>query len=94
MAKGGARTRSGPAPDPLALRRERDAGEWTELPAAGRDGPVPDFPLVQPLARELEIWAAQWVRPQALMWERNGQQLEVALFARTRRLGVDKRPHE
>lgn len=82
MAKGGARARSGPAPDPDALRRERDAGEWFELPAAGRDGDPPDWPLERPTAREIELWAEEWKRPQALMWERNGQALEVALYVR------------
>jgi hypothetical protein len=33
-------------------------------------------------ARELELWAEQWKRPQAIVWERNGQEVEVALFVR------------
>lgn len=82
MAKGGARARSGPAPDPNALRRERDAGEWVELPEAGREGAPPVWPLIDPMARELELWAVEWARPQAFMWERNGQQLEVAMYVR------------
>ncbi|MFG3488545.1 hypothetical protein [Streptomyces sp. NPDC047972] len=32
--------------------------------------------------RETELWSALWVKPQALMWERYGQQLEVALYVR------------
>ena len=46
MASGGARSRSGPAPDPSALRRDRkdDAG-WVVLPTEGYKGVVPDFPL-------------------------------------------------
>ena len=46
MPSGGARARSGPAPDPMALRRDRtdDAG-WIVLPAAGYQGDVPEFPL-------------------------------------------------
>jgi hypothetical protein len=46
MPSGGARARSGPAPDPNALRRDRkdDAG-WTTLPAEGFAGAVPSFPL-------------------------------------------------
>lgn len=82
MTKGGARTRSGPAPDPGALRRERDAGEWTILPPDGRPGPVPDWPLIDPLGREEQIWAELWSRPQALMWDRYGQHFEVALYVR------------
>ncbi|MFD5675604.1 hypothetical protein [Streptomyces sp. NPDC127040] len=82
MPKGGARARSGPAPDPTALRRERDAGEWTILPAEGREGAPPEWPLTEPNERETELWAALWRKPQALMWERFGQEVEVALYAR------------
>jgi hypothetical protein len=82
MAKGGARTRSGPAPDPDALRRDRDAGEWTILPAEGRQGATPDWPLTMQHDREAELWERLWAMPQALMWERYGQDLEVALYVR------------
>ncbi len=82
MAKGGARTRSGPAPDPTALRRDRDGGDWIDLPAEGRADPPPQWPLTDPTPRELELWAQEWRRPQATIWERNGQDLEVALYVR------------
>jgi hypothetical protein len=73
----------GPAPDPNALRRDRpsDQGEWTLLPTEGR-AEVPGWPLVLVSAREAALWALLWDRPQALMWARNGQELEVALFVR------------
>lgn len=82
---GGARAHSGPAPDPAALRRDRpsDAASWLHLPAAGRVGAPPPWPLTRPSSRELELWAKEWARPQALMWEANGQVLEVAMFVRT-----------
>ncbi len=84
MAKGGARARSGPAPDPDALRRDRrDDASWLTLPMAGRPGDPPDWPLASPTDRELELWAQEWRRPQALIWERNGQQVEVAMYVRT-----------
>lgn len=82
MPRGGARTNSGPAPDPMALRRERDAGEWTILPAEGRPGDAPEWPLVGRCARELDLWDRLWAKPQAMMWERLGQELEVALYVR------------
>jgi hypothetical protein len=84
MASGGARFRSGPAPDPNALRRDRkdDAG-WLDLPVSGRRGPVPVFPLPNALDREVELWGEYWLKPQAVLWERNGQELEVALHVRT-----------
>jgi hypothetical protein len=83
MAKGGARARSGPAPDPNALRRDRDGGDWVTLPVDGRAGAAPSFPLKDPTERELELWSGEWARPQAVMWERNGQALEVAMYVRS-----------
>ena len=84
MSSGGARLRSGPAADPNALRRDRaNDGEWLILPAEGRRGPVPEFPLPLATDRELDIWAGLWRKPQAVLWERNGQDLEVALHVRT-----------
>jgi len=65
------------------LRRDRkdDAG-WQTLPATGRTGDAPDWPLPHPTDRERELWETEWKRPQAIMWERNGQELEVALYVR------------
>jgi hypothetical protein len=51
MAKGGARARPG-RPDPQALRRDRDDGDWTTLPAEGRKGKPPKWPLTKATARE------------------------------------------
>lgn len=82
MPKGGARTRSGPAPDPTAFRRERDAGEWTVLPIEGRAEDAPEWPLTGQSEREVDLWADLWSRPQALMWDRYSQELEVALYVR------------
>ena len=80
--KGGARSRSGPAPDPNALRRERDAHAWLNLPPEGYQGPIPDWPLIRPTRRELDKWAIEWRRPQAVIWLNNGQMDEVALYVR------------
>ena len=82
MPKGGARTRSGPPPDPNALSRERDAGEWVILPPSGRPGKPPPWPLTRASARELALWARHWAKPQALMWERLGLEHEVAMYVR------------
>jgi hypothetical protein len=81
MTKGG-HARSGPPPDPNALRRERDKGEWTMLPAAGRQGDPPVWPLLGHSEREAWLWADLWRKPQALMWERYSQEIEVALYVR------------
>lgn len=82
MAKG-VHGRSGPAPDPDALRRERDSGSWITLPAEGRKGRAPKWPLAKQTAREKALWSREWKRPQAVMWERNGQELEVAIYVRS-----------
>jgi len=83
MGSGGARARSGPAPDPEALRRERgtDPG-WHVLPITGRPGPAPEWPLIEGTARELQFWKLLWAKPQALRWEVLGQDFEVALYVR------------
>jgi hypothetical protein len=84
MSSGGARLRSGPPADPNALRRDRPSdGEWLVLPVEGRRGPLPEFPLPSATNRELDVWAGLWRKPQAVLWERNGQDLEVALHVRT-----------
>src|SRR3954470_10344127 len=83
MPSGGARVRSGPPPDPNSLRSAaRDTGDWTTLPAEGRKGRAPDWPWSKQTRRETALWQREWKRPQALMWERQGQQLEVALYVR------------
>src|SRR5687768_8119706 len=82
MPKGGARPNSGPPPDPNALRRDRKGdAEWTTLPSH-REGVAPEWPLSDQTAREGAIWEAYWRKPQAILWERNGQEFEVALHVR------------
>ena len=84
MAKGGARVNSGPAPDPNALRRDRqqDRDGWTTLPAEGRQGDPPAWPFALVADRELEVWAAIWRTPQAVAWSRMGWTHDVALYVR------------
>lgn len=67
MPRGGARSHSGPAPDPNSARSEKR--DWTKLSAAGRQAPPPKWPLVEPSARELELWDAWWAEPVAVLWE-------------------------
>lgn len=90
MPKGG-HAHSGPAPDPNALRREHDKGEWVTLPAAGRPGPTPAWPLTKPTVRETDLWVRLWTKPQALMWERFDQIEEVAMYVR--RLRAAEKPN-
>jgi hypothetical protein len=65
---GGARNRSGPAPDPNSGRSDRRGFTLTALPSEGYAGDVPEFPLPSPTDRELEVWASLWRRPQACAW--------------------------
>jgi hypothetical protein len=69
----------------MALRRNRpsDKAGWVLLPADGRAGDPPEWPLTDPSDRESELWSELWARPQAVMWEELGQQLEVAMCVRT-----------
>lgn len=83
MPKGGARSRSGPPPDPNALRRLRkDDAEWTTLPAEGRTAPAPDWPLTEATGRELVLWERWWRKPEALIWEVDDSTDYVALTVR------------
>lgn len=84
MPKGGARAVSGPPPDPNALRRNRpqDKAGWTTLPAEGRQGGPPVWPLAGMSDREFELWRDLWAKPQAVAWEALDQGYEVALFVR------------
>ncbi len=73
----------GPPPDPEALRRDRatDPG-WHVLPATGRPGPTPDWPLTPASNRENYHWARLWKTPQATRWEVLGQHVQVAIYVR------------
>lgn len=83
MASGGARARSGPAPDPMALRRDRkDDAAWVTLPAEGFRGDVPEFPLADALSSEADLWSRLWRKPQAAMWSKLGLEFEVAAYVR------------
>jgi hypothetical protein len=85
MPRGGARAVSGPPPDPNSLRQVKAAerGGWRTLPADGRAGEPPEWPLTEATDREWVLWEDLWVKPQAVVWEDMGQELEVALFVRT-----------
>ncbi|MCI4045120.1 hypothetical protein [Streptomyces sp. TRM75563] len=60
-----------------------DKGGWRTLPAEGRAGEPPDWPLTEAADREMDLWDGMWAKPQAVAWEDMGQELEVALFVRT-----------
>lgn len=84
MTRGGARIRSGPAPTSTERSHKAQAAAdgWVTLPAEGRDGATPAFPLDMPSPREWEIWERLWETPQAVMWEQLHQEWEVASYVR------------
>lgn len=85
MNHGGARVRSGPARDPNSIRSAKDQVGWDQLPASGRVGDPPPFPLPRPTVWESERWTIEWRKPQAIMWERLGLEVLVALYVRALR---------
>ena len=86
MPKGGARVRSGPPRNRDSIRYGRggDTG-WIPLPASGREGEVPRWPLGKATKFEKEAWEREWRRPQAVQWERLGWEIQVSLYVRTLR---------
>lgn len=74
----------GPAPSPTALRRDRpsDQASWVDLPPR-REGPVPEWPFDGMTERQKALWDRLWAMPQAVMWERNQQAIEVAIHVDT-----------
>lgn len=81
--RGGARNRSGPAPDPTSGRSDRRGLTLTDLPAQGYDGEAPPFPLPDELARERSVWGQAWTWPQAAAWAREPWRWEtIAMWVR------------
>lgn len=73
----------GPPPKPADQRRRRNAAPTTtQLPAAGRKGDPPKWPLSKPNAAEVGFWAEVWSTPQAAAWERLGWVRTVARYVR------------
>ena len=57
-------------------------GAIIKLPAAGRLGKAPKWPLGANQAGETELWNRLWRMPQALMWERLDSVDSVAWYVR------------
>lgn len=71
----------GPAPKKNA-RRRNSRPDWKRLPAAGRPGDPPPFPLPG-RGKALEaLWRDLWASPQAVMWEQLGWTRVVARYAK------------
>lgn len=72
----------GPAPKKHARYGTGKSG-WIQLPAEGRKGRTPAWPLD---GRAPAGWKELWKKPQAIMWEHNGDQLVVARYLHIRNL--------
>lgn len=63
----------GPPPKPDAQRRRRNTTPpSSRLPAEGRKGPAPDWPLRVLPDDAAGIWDELWATPQAAAWDRMG----------------------
>lgn len=85
MTSGGRRNRNGAIADPNSGRSDRRGLTLSALPATYA-GPVPDYPLPDPSARELEVWAEAWTWPQANGWAlpaEASRRRAVAMWVRT-----------
>lgn len=73
-----------PGPPPKKNARRRNARpDWVALPANGRKGKTPRWPLG---GRTPRGWVELWRSPQAVMWERGGNELLVARYLVLRNL--------
>lgn len=85
---------TGPAPNPNARRRNARPA-FRRLPASGRSGEAPPWPLGKPTRGEADLWAELWASPQAVAWEDLGWARTVARYARivlvAERRGGDRR---
>lgn len=88
MGSGGARNRSGPKADEGSGRSDQRGYKLTALPAQGYSGPVPEFPLPEPTARELEVWGAAWRTPQACAWSMPSERWRTRTVAMWVRVSV------
>lgn len=72
----------GPAPNPNARRRNARPS-FRRLPAAGRRGDAPRWPLSSKASRaEQVLWLELWASPQAVAWDELGWTRTVARYTR------------
>jgi hypothetical protein len=72
---------SGAKKAPGTLRR-RNSARITTIPADGRKGQAPAWPLGTATAAERRRWVALWKKPQAVIWEAEHLQEFVARYVR------------
>lgn len=71
-------------PKPANERRRRNAplANTTKLPASGRRGLTPPWPLSASTKEERQLWKELWHTPQATMWEKLNWTRAVARYVR------------
>src|SRR4051794_31508852 len=70
---------------PRSGRVPEFTGSRLVLPREGRQAPAPAWPLPgDPSSREAELWELEWARPQAIIWDRDALENDVALYVRKR----------
>jgi hypothetical protein len=72
----------GAAPKPVASRRRGLAQPLMQLPAAGRPGDPPAWPLGAQSLREELLWTELWSTPQAVAWEQIAATRVVGRYCR------------
>jgi hypothetical protein len=74
----------GPPPKADSERRRRNvlSTSTTFLPAEGRDGETPAWPLSKARKAEADLWKKLWITPQAAAWEALGWDRTVARYCR------------
>lgn len=83
MTSGGRRNRTGNYPDPTSARSEARGIKFRSLSSVGYEGPVPEFPLLEPSPRELQLWEQLWRSPQAIAWaEESWRWPTIGMFVR------------
>lgn len=74
---------AGRGPLPGANTRRRNVRITRRgLPASGRSGDPPPFPIGKPTKAVADLWADLWASPQAVAWEDFGWTRVVARYAR------------
>lgn len=76
------------APKENPVRRNARVGPLV-LPAEGRQGDAPDWPLESISVAEAGLWRELWATPQAVAWERHGWTRVVARYCRLAILAED-----
>ena len=80
-----------PASQPPAVNPKRTNARvgLVVLPASGRVGSPPTWPISKPSAVERRAWADLWATPHAVAWERLGWTRTVARYCRVMVAGED-----